>query len=110
MGFISVCTALYDYAPQNEEELQIKEGELVYILEKSSEDDWWKAKKRGENEDDEEPIGLIPNNYVKDVSKSSPAPMSSFWILTVCIVGATFPPSKGSLRLFATDRRRDIVL
>ena len=73
MGFISVCTALYDYAPQNEEELQIKEGELVYILEKSSEDDWWKAKKRAENEDDEEPIGLIPNNYVKDVSKSSSA-------------------------------------
>lgn len=67
MGFISVCTALYDYTPQAEGELPIKEGELVYILEKSTEDDWWKAKKRAENEDEEEPVGLIPNNYVEDV-------------------------------------------
>ena len=70
MGFVSVCTALYDYSPQTDEELKIKEGELVYILEKSSEDDWWKAKKKGENEEDEEPIGLIPNNYVEDVRVS----------------------------------------
>ncbi len=71
MVFISICTALYDYAPQGDNELAIQEGELVYILEKSSEDDWWKAKKRAPNEDEDEPVGLIPNNYVTEVSTVS---------------------------------------
>ncbi len=68
MVFLSICTALYDYAPQGDNELELHEGEIVYILEKSSEDDWWKAKKRAPSEDEEEPVGLIPNNYVEKVS------------------------------------------
>lgn len=66
MVFISICTALYDYAPQSDNELALQEGEIVYILEKSSEDDWWKAKKRASSEDEDEPMGLIPNNYVTE--------------------------------------------
>lgn len=69
MAFLSICTALYDYVPQSDTELAIKEGELIYVLEKSAEDDWWKAKKRAPGEADDEPIGLIPNNYVEEVSK-----------------------------------------
>lgn len=68
MVFLSICTALYDYAPQGDNELALQEGELVYILEKSAEDDWWKAKKRAGSEDEEEPVGLIPNNYVEEAS------------------------------------------
>jgi hypothetical protein len=68
MTFISLCTALYDYHPQSEGELAIQEGELVYVVDKSSDDDWWKAKKRAVGEDEEEPFGLIPNNYVQEVS------------------------------------------
>ena len=67
MAFLSVCTALYDYTPQNEGELAIEEGELLYILEKSDQDDWWQAKKKAPSEDEEEPTGLIPNNYVEEV-------------------------------------------
>lgn len=70
MVFLSLCTAIYDYAPQGDTELAIKEGELIYILEKSAEDDWWKAKKRAPGEAEDEPSGLIPNNYVQEVSKS----------------------------------------
>ncbi|MCJ1432711.1 cytoskeletal protein binding protein [Xylographa pallens] len=66
MVFLSICTALYDYVPQGEGELAIHEGELVYIVEKSTEDDWWKAKKKAPGEEDEEPVGLIPNNYVEE--------------------------------------------
>ena len=66
MGFLSVCTAVYDYQPQSQGELELKVGDILYILEKSSEDDWWKAKKRAVEEDDEEVEGLIPNNYVED--------------------------------------------
>lgn len=68
MVFLSICTALYDYAPQGDNELALHEGELVYVLEKSADDDWWKAKKRAASEDEEEPVGLIPNNYVEEVS------------------------------------------
>ena len=71
MGFLSICTALYDYQPQADGELEIKEGELLYILEKDSGDDWWKAKKRAAAEEDDEPVGLIPNNYVEQVSVES---------------------------------------
>lgn len=68
MVFLSICTALYDYTPQDDNELAIKQGELIYILEKSAGDDWWKAKKRAPGEA-EEPVGLIPYNYVEEVSK-----------------------------------------
>lgn len=60
--FISICTALYDYVPQGDNELELKEGDLVYILEKA-EDAWWTAKKKN----GEEPTGLIPNNYIEEV-------------------------------------------
>lgn len=68
MGFLGVYSAVYDYQPQGEGELEIREGDLLYILEKSTEDDWWKAKKKAEREDEDEPEGLVPNNYVEEVS------------------------------------------
>ena len=66
MGFLSICTALYDYKAQAEGELEIREGELLYILEKGA-DDWWRAKKRAAIDEDE-PVGLVPYNYVSEVS------------------------------------------
>jgi len=72
MGFLAICTAIYDYQAQAENELEIKEGELLYILEKSPNDDWWKAKKRAAPDEEEEPVGLIPNNYVEDVRTHKP--------------------------------------
>ncbi|KAL9600848.1 MAG: hypothetical protein Q9219_002890 [cf. Caloplaca sp. 3 TL-2023] len=66
MVFVSICTALYDYVPQGDNELELQEGDLVYILEKSTEDDWWRAKKKARPDELEEPTGLIPNNYVEE--------------------------------------------
>ncbi|TKA82770.1 hypothetical protein B0A55_01079 [Friedmanniomyces simplex] len=68
MVFVDVCRAVYDYAPQSDEELEIKEGDLLFILEKSSDDDWWKCKKKAASEDEDEPEGLVPNNYVEHVA------------------------------------------
>ncbi|KKA17561.1 Cytoskeleton assembly control protein Sla1 [Rasamsonia emersonii CBS 393.64] len=68
MGFLGVYTAVYDYQPQAEGELEIREGDLLYILEKSNEDDWWKAKKKADPED-EEPVGLVPNNYIEETDE-----------------------------------------
>lgn len=69
MVFLSICTALYDYSPRGDTELAIKEGELIYILDKSADEDWWKAKKRAPGEAEDEPVGLIPYNYVEEVSR-----------------------------------------
>ncbi|KAI1336403.1 hypothetical protein F5Y15DRAFT_205914 [Xylariaceae sp. FL0016] len=66
MGFLGVYKAIYDYAPQSEGELAITEGDVLYVLEKSQEDDWWKAKKKASADDEDEPIGLIPNNYIQE--------------------------------------------
>jgi hypothetical protein len=67
MGFVGVYTAVYDYQPQAQGELEIHEGDLLYVLERSQDDDWWKAKKKADPEEDEEPVGLVPNNYVQEV-------------------------------------------
>lgn len=67
MGFLGVYTALYDYAPQSDQELSLQEGDLLYVLEKSTEDEWWKAKKRAEGDEGDEPVGLIPRNYIQEV-------------------------------------------
>ena len=69
MGFLGVYRAVYDYAPQGDGELQISEGDVLYVLHKSTVDDWWKAKKKATGEDEDEPVGLIPNNYVEEVRR-----------------------------------------
>ncbi|KAI9837697.1 MAG: cytoskeletal protein binding protein [Sclerophora amabilis] len=66
MGFLGVYNAVYDYTPQGDQELAIQEGDLLFVIDKSSEDGWWNAKKRAAGEDDDEPVGLIPNNYVQE--------------------------------------------
>lgn len=66
-SFLGIYRAIYAYNPQGDGELEISEGDLLYILEKSSDDDWWKAKKRIVNSTEPEPVGLIPNNYVEEV-------------------------------------------
>ena len=50
--------------PQNDQELAIDENDLLYLLEKSEVDDWWTVKKRVVGADAEEPVGLVPSNYI----------------------------------------------
>ncbi|KAL8712473.1 MAG: hypothetical protein Q9220_003321 [cf. Caloplaca sp. 1 TL-2023] len=70
MVFFSICTALYDYTPRADNELELREGDLVYVLGPSTEENWWKAKKKATADEDEEPTGLIPNNYVEEAQPS----------------------------------------
>ena len=74
MGFLGVYRAIYDYAPQAEGELAITEGDVLYVLDKNGDDGWWKAKKKAGADDEDEPTGLIPNNYVEQVCPLSPCP------------------------------------
>lgn len=71
MGFLGIYKAIYDYEPQVEGELAIFEGDILYILEKSDEDCWWKAKKKAIEIDGDEPVGLVPNNYIEEAQPNS---------------------------------------
>lgn len=68
--YIGVYRAIYDYDAQAEEELSIHADDLLYLLEKSDIDDWWKVKKRVIATGDEvvdEPSGLVPSTYIEEV-------------------------------------------
>lgn len=67
MGFLGVYRAIYDYAPQAEGELAITDGDLLYVLDNKGDDGWWRAKKKAGADDEDEPVGLVPNNYVEQV-------------------------------------------
>lgn len=51
--------ALYDYNPQDLDELRLKEGDLVELL-KEDEGGWWHGRLRGKT-------GLFPANYVEKI-------------------------------------------
>jgi len=71
MSYLGVYKAIYDYAPQSEGELELVEGDLLFVLEKSDEDDWWKAKKKAMSDEEDEPEGLVPATYIEEVCNIS---------------------------------------
>ncbi|KAI9243752.1 hypothetical protein BY458DRAFT_530339 [Sporodiniella umbellata] len=62
MKFIDICTALYDYQSQSNEELSFKTYDILYIIEKGNAD-WFKAQVKTKNGDG--PSGLVPTNYIE---------------------------------------------
>jgi len=131
MGFLGVYKAVYDYEPQGENELSITEGDILYVLEKSGEDDWWRAKKKASGDDDDEPVGLIPNNYIEEVGCvlsvwAAALDLTDSWQCalmrrfeyslsfrgfkyTDCILGTSYKSRPRALRLFQTDGRGAFV-
>ena len=73
MAFLGIYRALYDYPPQSSEELQLSEGDLLFLLERSSEDNWWKCKKKAASDEEDEPEGLVPDNYVEEATPTQRA-------------------------------------
>ncbi|SCU92788.1 LAME_0F01486g1_1 [Lachancea meyersii CBS 8951] len=72
-AFLGIYKALFQYEPQSEEELAIEEDDLLYLLQKSDVDDWWSVKKRVIGSDAEEPVGLVPNNYIEEADVKATA-------------------------------------
>ncbi|KAH9972354.1 hypothetical protein BGW80DRAFT_383894 [Lactifluus volemus] len=62
--YIAVLKASYDYIPQSEDEIEIKEDQLLLLVEKTD-DDWWKVKPMGVSDVQG---GLVPSAYVESVS------------------------------------------
>lgn len=53
------CKVLFDYQPQNEDELELKIGDIVDIVEEV-EEGWWNGNFNGKS-------GLFPSNFVKEL-------------------------------------------
>ncbi|KAF1802942.1 hypothetical protein FB192DRAFT_1434352 [Mucor lusitanicus] len=67
MRYVQVCRALYDYESRTEDELSIKENDILYIIEKED-DDWWRAELKQQNGEDQGPVGLVPADYLEEVT------------------------------------------
>lgn len=60
---------LYAYEAQNDDELTIKEGDVIVILTKEVEDKgWWKGELNGR-------VGVFPDNFVKLIKEEVPQPV-----------------------------------
>ena len=56
---------LFPYTAQDEDELSLKEGQLITIITKDCEDEgWWKGEIEGK-------VGLFPDNFVERVSQDT---------------------------------------
>lgn len=56
------CKVIFAYKPLNEDELDLKEGEIITILSKDLPDKgWWKGELKGK-------VGVFPDNFVQVIS------------------------------------------
>jgi len=67
-GHVKVVKAMYKYTAQHADELSFEEGDTLYILDMTTDPNWWKAK-CGER------TGLIPSNYVEENMESIDHPL-----------------------------------
>ncbi|KIY73779.1 hypothetical protein CYLTODRAFT_386449 [Cylindrobasidium torrendii FP15055 ss-10] len=66
--YLAVLKAAYDYIHQSEDEIDLKEDELYFLVEKTD-DDWWRVKLKGEGES--QATGLVPAAYVENATPTS---------------------------------------
>lgn len=57
---VAKCQVLYDYDPQQSDELKIVEGDVINVIYKQ-EDDWWQGELNGT-------VGIFPATYVEDIT------------------------------------------
>lgn len=57
-----ICQVLFPYAPANDDELELNEGDIITVLAKELADKgWWKGELKGK-------VGVFPDNFVKLIS------------------------------------------
>lgn len=89
--YLAVLKASYDYSPQSDDEIAVKEDQILFLIERtddecvsiflssflhfsSSPPSWWKVKIKGDSQDADTPVGLVPAAYVEPVSLQSVYP------------------------------------
>ncbi|XP_047139377.1 osteoclast-stimulating factor 1 [Hydra vulgaris] len=67
-GHVQVVKAIYAYSATRGDELSFEEGDLLYIIDKTQSNGWWKARVGNKT-------GLIPSNYVDENTESIDNPL-----------------------------------
>jgi hypothetical protein len=67
LNFKKIVRCLYDYESFEEGELSFKEDDILYILD-DSDSEWWRAITELNVEETAQNSGLIPFNYIEEVS------------------------------------------
>jgi len=62
-GHVQVVKAIYPYTATRADELSFAEGDMLYIVDKSDPNGWWKARVGNKT-------GIIPSNYVQENTES----------------------------------------
>lgn len=57
---VAKCQVLYNYDPQQSDELRIVEGDVINVIHKQ-EDDWWQGELNGI-------VGIFPATYVHEIA------------------------------------------
>ncbi|KAF7301643.1 hypothetical protein MIND_00729800 [Mycena indigotica] len=70
--YLAVLKAQYDYEPDAgaDDEIAIKDGQILFLKERVDQD-WWKVKIKGETQEEDTPVGLVPAAYVEPAEHSS---------------------------------------
>jgi hypothetical protein len=81
----------YSYQAQNEDELNLSEGDIVTIISKNCDDEgWWRGELRGKT-------GLFPDNFVKIISASDISTNSKPTYSSVTTHGPKISPQERNL-------------
>uniref|UniRef100_A0A0P4WA05 mitogen-activated protein kinase kinase kinase n=1 Tax=Scylla olivacea TaxID=85551 RepID=A0A0P4WA05_SCYOL len=68
-GQPSLCTILYDYEAQGDDELSLRHGEMIEVLSRdvkiSGDEGWWTGKINGK-------VGIFPSNFVQNIRDLEP--------------------------------------
>ncbi|KAJ7180015.1 hypothetical protein C8R43DRAFT_971374 [Mycena crocata] len=70
--YLAVLKASYDYEPDPgaEDEIPIKEDQILFLKERVDQD-WWKVKVKGDSQEDDSLVGLVPAAYVEPADHTS---------------------------------------
>ncbi|KAJ6599097.1 hypothetical protein DFH09DRAFT_1130110 [Mycena vulgaris] len=70
--YLAVLKASYDYDPDPgaEDEISIKENQILFLKERVDQD-WWRVKVKGESQEEDSPVGLVPAAYVEPADHTS---------------------------------------
>ncbi|KAJ7095351.1 hypothetical protein B0H15DRAFT_829165 [Mycena belliarum] len=70
--YLAVLKASYDYDPDPgaEDEIPIKENQILFLKERVDQD-WWRVKVKGDSQEEDSPVGLVPAAYVEPAEHTS---------------------------------------
>lgn len=88
--------AKYTYVPQRKDELELKKGDFVIVLEKEG-DGWWRGEVNGS-------AGWFPSNYVEEPRKGQPLQDSDKATTVLCQVKTLYPFNSGSPEELSFDK------